>query len=57
VVAVQAAYVTVPFAKDALGFSSDLAGALRIGLVGLLLLACLLWRREGLLPEPLRRVP
>lgn len=56
VVLVQAAYVLVPFAKDHLQFSSDLAGALRLGLVGFILLACLLWRSEGLVPERLRKI-
>ncbi|QET05882.1 branched-chain amino acid ABC transporter permease [Cupriavidus pauculus] len=56
VVLVQAAYALVPFAKDYLHFSSDLAGAMRLGLVGLILLACLLWRSEGLVPERLRKI-
>lgn len=54
VILVQAVYTTVPFIKDMLSFSSDLAGALRLGLIGLILLVCLMWRREGLLPEKLR---
>lgn len=54
VVLVQAVYAIVPFIKDMLNFSSDLAGALRLGMIGLILLACLMWRREGLLPEKLR---
>lgn len=53
-VAVQAIYVAVPFLRDGLGIGSDLAGALRIGVVGAILLACLLWRVEGLIPEKLR---
>ncbi|WP_394559535.1 branched-chain amino acid ABC transporter permease [Aquipseudomonas alcaligenes] len=57
VVLVQAAYIMVPFAKDHLGFSSDLAGALRLGLIGVILLGCLLWRSEGLLPEQVRKLP
>jgi branched-chain amino acid transport system permease protein len=56
VVLVQAAYALVPFAKDYLHFSSDLAGAMRLGLVGLILLACLMWRSEGLVPERLRKI-
>ncbi|MDH5856118.1 branched-chain amino acid ABC transporter permease [Lampropedia aestuarii] len=54
VVLVQAVYATVPFVKDMLNFSSDMAGALRMGMIGLILLVCLMWRREGLLPEKLR---
>lgn len=52
----QAVYALVPFAKDVLGFNSDLAGALRLGAIGLILLICLMWRREGLLPEKLRSI-
>ncbi|THJ33401.1 branched-chain amino acid ABC transporter permease [Lampropedia aestuarii] len=54
VVLVQAVYAAVPFVKDMLNFSSDMAGALRMGMIGLILLVCLMWRREGLLPEKLR---
>ncbi|MCX5589974.1 branched-chain amino acid ABC transporter permease [Alcaligenes endophyticus] len=54
VILVQAVYAFVPFIKDMFGFGSDLAGALRLGLIGLMLLGCLLWRRDGLLPEKLR---
>lgn len=57
VVLVQAAYTLMPFAKDYFGFSSDLTGALRLGFVGAILLACLLWRSEGLIPEKLRKIP
>ncbi|UZT80236.1 branched-chain amino acid ABC transporter permease [Ectopseudomonas chengduensis] len=53
---VQAAYLLVPFAKDYIGFSSELAGALRLGLIGAILLGCLLWRSEGLLPEKVRTI-
>lgn len=56
VLLVQAAYSLVPFAKDHLGFDSDLAGALRLGLIGTILLACLLWRSEGLIPEKVRKI-
>ncbi|PLZ00131.1 branched-chain amino acid ABC transporter permease [Burkholderia sp. WAC0059] len=48
---VQGVYSSEPFLKDALGIGSDLAGAMRLGLTGVLLLACLLWRPRGLLPE------
>lgn len=57
VVMVQAAYVLVPFVKDWMGFDSDVAGALRLGLIGAILLLCLLWRSEGLVPEKLRKIP
>jgi branched-chain amino acid transport system permease protein len=57
VVLVQAVHMGVPFVKDIAGVGSDAAGALRLGLVGCLLLACLLWRRDGLLPETPRRLP
>ena len=57
VVLVQAAYALVPFAKDYFHFSSDLAGAIRLGLIGAILLACLLWRSQGLIPEKLRKIP
>jgi len=57
VLLVQGAYALVPFAKDYFQFSSDLAGALRLGLIGAILLACLLWRSEGLIPEKLRKMP
>lgn len=50
---VQSVYSFAPFLKDWLGVSSDLAGSARLGLVGLMLLACLVWRPRGLLPERL----
>lgn len=55
-VIVQMIYAAVPFAKDYLGIGSDVAGAVRLGLIGCLLLACLIWRTEGLLPERVRRI-
>jgi branched-chain amino acid transport system permease protein len=57
VAVVQGASILVPFAKDHIQFSSDLAGAMRLGLIGLILLACLMWRSEGLVPEKLRKMP
>ena len=48
---VQGVYSSVPFLKDALGIGSDMAGAMRLGIIGALLLGCLLWRPGGLLPE------
>jgi len=56
VILVQGAYTMVPFARQMLGFGSDMAASLRLGLIGLILLSCLLWRTEGLLPERLRKV-
>lgn len=55
-VLVQALYAGIPFAKDWLAIGSDMAGALRLGAIGVALLACLLWRSEGLFPERLRRL-
>jgi branched-chain amino acid transport system permease protein len=57
VLLVQAANVLAPFARQVLGFGSDQAGALRLGLIGLILLACLMWRSEGLVPEKIRKMP
>lgn len=57
VLLVQAAYTLVPFIKDIFGFNSDIAGALRLGMIGFLLLSCLLWRTQGLIPEKLRKIP
>ncbi|SEK83598.1 branched-chain amino acid transport system permease protein [Roseateles sp. YR242] len=57
VLLVQAAYAAVPFAKDYFQLSSDLSGALRLGLIGLILLVCLMWRSEGLVKEQLRKIP
>jgi branched-chain amino acid transport system permease protein len=54
---VQVVYSFAPFLKDWLGVSSDMAGAVRVGLIGLLLLACLLWRPRGLVPERLEAIP
>lgn len=54
VVLVEGLYNVIPFAKDYFQISSDLTGALRLGLVGLALLVCLLLRPGGLLPEKLR---
>jgi branched-chain amino acid transport system permease protein len=54
VVMVEGLYNFIPFAKDYLQISSDLTGALRLGLVGLVMLICLLSRPGGILPEKLR---
>ncbi|CAE6820293.1 hypothetical protein R69746_06023 [Paraburkholderia aspalathi] len=51
---VEAIYSAVPFAKDYLDISSDIAGAVRLGTIGVVLLACLLVRPGGLLPERIR---
>jgi branched-chain amino acid transport system permease protein len=57
VVVVESLYNLIPFAKDWLHISSDMTGALRLGLVGIILLGCLLQRAGGLLPERLRVIP
>jgi branched-chain amino acid transport system permease protein len=51
---VEAIYSAVPFAKDYLNISSDIAGAVRLGTIGAVLLGCLLVRPGGLLPEKIR---
>ncbi len=56
VILVQGAYTLVPFARQFFGFGSDMAASLRLGLIGVILLTCLLWRTEGLLPERIRKV-
>ncbi|MFS2222310.1 branched-chain amino acid ABC transporter permease [Pantoea sp. B65] len=57
VLLVEGLYNFIPFAKDYLHINSDLTGALRLGLVGLVMLICLLARPGGLLPEKLRILP
>jgi len=56
VVLVQMAYALVPFVKDYIDVSSDQLGALRLGMIGTILLVCLLWRSQGLIPEKLRKI-
>lgn len=56
-IVVQGIYVVVPFLRDVLQIGSDMAGAIRLGVVGALLLACLMWRVEGLVPEKMRVIP
>lgn len=51
---VEAIYSAVPFVKDYLDISSDIAGAVRLGTIGVVLLVCLLARPGGLLPEKIR---
>jgi branched-chain amino acid transport system permease protein len=57
VLVVEGLYNFIPFARDLLHMSSDLTGALRLGLVGLVMLVGLLLRPGGLLPEKLRILP
>lgn len=57
VLLVQGVYTSVPFFKDVFNFNSDMTAALRLGLIGVLLLACLLWRSQGLVPEKVRKIP
>jgi branched-chain amino acid transport system permease protein len=51
---VEAVYSAVPFLKDYLAISSDIAGAVRLGTIGVVLLVCLLVRPGGLVPEKIR---
>ncbi|AUH02313.1 branched-chain amino acid ABC transporter permease [Pectobacteriaceae bacterium CE70] len=57
VLVVESLYNFIPFAKDMFHISSDITGALRLGMVGVILLGCLLGRAGGLLPERLRIIP
>jgi branched-chain amino acid transport system permease protein len=52
---VQFIFAGALFLKDAFGFPSELAGALRMMIVGILLLAFLMTRPEGAIPERLRK--
>ncbi|MFM2486145.1 branched-chain amino acid ABC transporter permease [Celerinatantimonas yamalensis] len=54
---VEVLYNFIPFAKDIFHISSDITGALRLGLIGFILLLCLLKRAGGLIPERLRTMP
>ncbi|MCW0180555.1 branched-chain amino acid ABC transporter permease [Zavarzinia sp.] len=54
--AVQFIFVGALFLKDGLGIPSELAGALRMLIVGVLLLAFLMIRPAGLVPERLRKI-
>jgi branched-chain amino acid transport system permease protein len=51
---VEVIYSAVPFAKDYLNIGSDVAGAVRLGTIGCILLACLLLRPSGILAERIR---
>ena len=53
---VQFIFVGALFLKDVLGFPSELAGALRMMIVGMLLLTFLMARPEGAIPERLRKI-
>ena len=53
---VQFIFVGALFLKDGLGFPSELAGALRMMIVGVLLLVFLMTRPEGAIPERLRKI-
>lgn len=48
---VEFIYAFIPFVQDYIGIDPDLAGSLRLGLIGVLLLAFLMWRTEGIVPE------
>ncbi|PFH20172.1 branched-chain amino acid ABC transporter permease [Burkholderia sp. JKS000303] len=51
---VEVIYSAVPFVKDYLDINSDIAGAVRLGTIGCVLLACLLLRPGGIVPERIR---
>lgn len=53
---VQFIYTGALFLKDFLGIPSELAGSMRVIIIGCLLLAFLMVRSGGLLPETLRRI-
>jgi branched-chain amino acid transport system permease protein len=53
---VQFIYTGALFLKDMIGIPSELAGALRMLIIGCLLLAFLMVRSGGLLPEKLRKI-
>jgi branched-chain amino acid transport system permease protein len=53
---VQAIFVGALFLKDAVGIPSELAGALKMLIVGVLLLIFLFTRPEGAIPERLRKI-
>lgn len=50
-VLITALFASMPFLKDWLGISSQVLGAVRLGLVGGALLAFLMWRPQGILSE------
>jgi branched-chain amino acid transport system permease protein len=51
---IELLYNFIPFAKDLFDISADTSGALRLGLIGFILLLCLLKKSDGLLPEQVR---
>lgn len=53
---VQFIFVAALFLKDALGFPSELAGALRTMIIGILLLTFLMVRPNGGIPERVRKI-
>jgi branched-chain amino acid transport system permease protein len=53
---VQLIYTGALFLKDVIGIPSELAGSLRMLIIGCLLFAFLMIRSGGLLPEKLRRI-
>lgn len=50
-IVMQFLFAFVPFVKDALGLPSEYVAAMRLTLVGGGLLAFLMWRTQGLIPE------
>jgi len=53
---IEVLYNFIPFAKDIFNISADTSGALRLGLIGFILLMCLLKKSDGLLPEKVREI-
>lgn len=53
---IELLYNFIPFAKDLFDISADTSGAIRLGLIGFILLLCLLKKSDGLLPEQVREI-
>jgi len=53
---VTALYAGIPFLKDAVALPSDLTGSLRVFAIGSIVLAVLMLKPQGLVPERLRRL-
>lgn len=54
-VLVTALYAGIPFLKDVAAIPSDLTGSLRVFAIGLIVLAVLMLKPQGLVPERMRR--
>ncbi|RQW61372.1 branched-chain amino acid ABC transporter permease [Vibrio viridaestus] len=53
---IELLYNFIPFAKDIFNISADTSGAIRLGLIGFILLLCLLKKSDGLIPEQVREI-